>query len=171
MLDFWDILLIIIAFVFLLIAISIVWLKMKYVKDLKKIKESYQKIFPDAEINLFDRDSLYQLEIIEQSKKTIVKVIMSHPEYELIITNTFKWAVNDNPKGWSRKTKPVFINDSAAFDQYSENNIEITKIVLLYPGIKKVIRYLNESDTVILKPEEKVRNIQFLSYDNLEKFL
>lgn len=96
---------------------------------------------------------------------------MAHLDYEFIITNTFKWAINDNPKGWSRKTKPVFINDSAAFDQYSDSSFEITKIVLLYPGIKKVIRYLNESDTVIQKPEEKFRNIQFLSYDNLEKFL
>jgi hypothetical protein len=42
---------------------------------------------------------------------------------------------------------------------------------LVYPAVKQIIRYLNESDTVFVKPEEKYNNIHFVSLKDFEKIL
>ena len=171
MIDFWDILIIAVVIFVVLIATVNILLKIKYVNNIKAIGEKVKLILPNAEVKLFDRDEIYQLEVTQDTNKLLIKVIMAREDYEFIITNTNKWTINDNPQQWTRKSKPIFIENTDNFIEYKQNDMNIDKIVLIYPSSKRIIRYLNESDTVVVKPEDKFKGITFVKYEDLEKIL
>ena len=171
MLEFLDILLISVAiFIVLVFAINVL-IKIRYVNNIKSVGEMLKKLFPSADIKLFEKDMLYQIEMTEGDHKTYFKVVFSQSNYEFIITNTDKWTVNTNPKQWTKKTQPIFVENSEKFTNLLSTSDKVSKIVLIYPTCKKVIRYLNESDTVIIKPEDNYKGISFIRYDELEEFL
>lgn len=163
-------LLIPVAVLFTMIVIITIISKKNQQKTISDIKNKIQRSLPNAKIKSFSRSDLYQFEAITEEKSVLVKVIFSRPEYEFIITNSNRWTVNSNPTQWSRKSKPNFIADSNDFIKQTKDN-NTKKIVLIYPAVKQIIRYLNESDTVFVKPEEKYNNIHFVSLKDFEKIL
>jgi len=171
MLDFWDILIIAVVVVVVLLALPTILSKIKSVNNIKAIGEKVKLLLPNSTVELFDRDEIYQLEIIQETSKILIKVVFSREDYEFIITNTNKWTINNNPFQWTRKSKPIFIENSDSFVEYKKDDLNISKIVLLYPSSKRIIRYLNESDTVVMKPEDKFKDITFIKYEDLEKIL
>ena len=171
MIDFWDILIIAVVIFVVLIATVSILLKIKYVNNIKAIGEKVKTLLPNSEVKLFDRDEIFQIEVKEETKTLIIKVIIAREDYEFIITNTNKWTINDNPQQWTRKSKPIFIENTDSFVEYKMNDMNIDKIVLIYPSSKRIIRYLNESDTVVVKPEDKFKGITFIKYQDLEKIL
>jgi hypothetical protein len=152
-----------------IIIISIVSKKSQQ-KTMSDIKSIILSSLPNAKIKSFSKSDLYQFEAVTEQKTILVKVVFSRPEYEFIITNSNRWTVNSNPMQWSRKSKPDFIKDSHEFTKHKKD-MDIKKIVLVYPAVKQIIRYLNESDTVFVKPEEKYNNIHFVSLKDFEKIL
>lgn len=171
MLDFWDILIMsIVVFIVLVFSVKVV-IRIKYVNTIKNISAKIKEIIPDGRIILYDREDIYQIQIEEENLITLVKVILSREEYEFIITNSNKWTVNNNPLQWTRKSKPMFITNSEDFINIKNADLPIRKIVLIYPACKRVIRYLNESDTVMVTEKDKVMGINFVQWFDLEKIL
>jgi hypothetical protein len=159
----------ILVLVAVIIIISIISKKNQQ-KTISDIKNIILRSLPNAKIKSFSISDLYQFEAVTEQKTILVKVVFSRPEYEFIITNSNRWTVNSNPTQWSRKSKPEFIADSHEFTKHNKE-MDIKKIVLVYPAVKQIIRYLNESDTVFVKPEEKYNNIHFVSLKDFEKIL
>lgn len=154
----------------LIIYVVSIIVKKKHQKIMGDIETKIKNAIPDGDIKIFSRKELFQFQIADSKKEVLVKLIYSKPEYEFIITNSNRWTVNSNPMQWSRKTKPIFIEDANEFINYDSSQ-NLKKIVLIYPSSKRIIRYLNESDTVIVKPEEKHNSIHFVSYNDFEKIL
>jgi hypothetical protein len=167
----WEILLaVVLPFIFLIIAINLISKRIQNNK-LELIKESINELFPDAEIKNYPYKNFYHLEIVEEEKTTLIKVIFARDDYEFIITNTNLWTINIDPRQWNRKTRPIFIEDAKEFTEHNKSGENIRKIVCLHPGTKRIIRYLNESDTVIVKPEDIYKGINFMNYNELREFL
>jgi len=168
---FWEYVISAVAlFLVLVVTVNLI-MNYKYKKTLENIRMELLRLLPGSEVDIFDRDSVYQFSVKNDKEKIIVKLIMAQDDYEFIITNINRWTVNSNPKQWTRKTQPIFIEGAEGFVNYSEADNEIKKIVLIYPTSKRIIRYLNESDTVVVNTEDNVGGISFIKYNELEKFL
>jgi hypothetical protein len=171
MLDFWDISIIsLVVFIVLVFTIKIL-IRIRYVKTINNISAKVKEILPNGIIRLYERENVYQIQVDEQNLITLIKVILSREEYEFIITNSNKWTVNNNPLQWTRKSKPMFISDSDAFINIKKTDLPLRKIVLIYPSCKRVIRYLNESDTIMVREKDTVNGINFVQWIDLEKIL
>jgi hypothetical protein len=157
-------------FLALVIAANLI-MSFKYKKTLENIRLELLRLLPGSEVDIFDRDSTYQFSVERDNIKMIIKLIMAQDDYEFIITNINRWTVNNNPKQWTRKSKPIFIEGADKFVNYSEADKTVKKIVLIYPTSKRIIRYLNESDTVSVNTEDNVGGISFIKYNEMEKFL
>jgi len=154
-----------------LVALASVLVKAEYFNSIKKIAKSLQQLKPESEFKVFGRDEIYHIEICDSHLKYLLKIVKSKAEYEFIITNSEKWIVNQSPQQWTRKTKPIFIDNSKEFIDLKDEVSNLVKIVVIYPSCKRIIHYLNESDTVIVKEEDKVNGIHFVRYENVEKFI
>lgn len=169
----WDWLAPVLVFVAFIIFVIIanIFTKKQYYKNLSRIMDKLSKIYPDYTIDFSENNQLYQIELLNEKTKIIVKVIESKENFEFIITNADNWVINRSPQHWNRKTKPDFIPKTKAFIEYAENDINLIKIVVIYPTCKHVLRYLNESDTVIMKDTDLFRGIYFIRFDKLEEFI
>jgi hypothetical protein len=168
---FWEYFIPALVLFLILIATANLFVRYRYKKTLESIKLELLQLMPKSTVDIFDRESIYQIAIENELEKIIIKLIMAQDDYEFIITNINRWTVNNNPKQWTRKSKPIFIEGAAEFVDYQENEKQLKKIVLIYPTSKRIIRYLNESDTVVVNIEDNVGGIRFIKYNELEKFL
>lgn len=160
----------IVLFIALVVSAN-VFMRARYKKTLETIKSELLRLIPESSVDIFDRESVFQIAVENDKEKIIIKLIMAQDNYEFIITNINRWTVNHNPKQWTRKSKPIFIEGADEFVNYTETDKSIRKIVLVYPTSKRIIRYLNESDTVVVNTEDNVGGISFIKYNELEKFL
>jgi len=167
--NMWDFLtklgiaLIVLGFIAYLVSLII---KTRQRKDILLISEKIKSLLPESEVFIENLNYFYQIKAVKDEKTFFFKIVYSRENHEFIITNTNKWIVNDNPKQWTRKTQPIFIRGAQEFININEAE---KKVVIVYPSSKRIIRYLNESDTVIVKPQDKFLNIHFLKFDDLEK--
>ncbi len=118
-------------FLALVIAANLI-MSFKYKKTLENIRLELLRLLPGSEVDIFDRDSTYQFSVERDNIKMIIKLIMAQDDYEFIITNINRWTVNNNPKQWTRKSKPIFIEGAEQFVNYSEADKTVKKIVLIY---------------------------------------
>lgn len=170
MLDFWDIFFIAIILVGLIVLVFIVVNKMIFVKSYNIIQETIVSSENLTEIAVLDLGDLFHFSYSKNGIRTIVKVIHSKEDYEFIITNSNKWTINTDPKKWTRKTKPVFIESAEDFIKYKSDE-PLRKIVVIYPDCRRIIRYLNESDTVIVKQNDNTNGVHFVKFSELKEFL
>jgi hypothetical protein len=169
----WDWLAPVLVFVFFVtfVLIANIFTNKQYNKTLNKIVDRFKIIYPKSSIRFTEKNYPYQIELINDKTKIIIKVIESKESFEFIITNADNWIINRSPQHWNRKTKPDFIPKTKAFIEYSDSDVNLIKIVVIYPTCKHVIRYLNESDTVIMKDSDNFRGINFVRFDKLDDFL
>jgi len=158
------------VFAFLVFLANIL-VKNNYSKLVKKITKELEMINPDFKIKSYKRDDVFQFEINNIDYKIYIKLVKSRSEYEFIITNSNKWIVNQSPQQWTRKTKPIFIEKSKEFSDFMIESTTYKKVVLIYPSCKRIIRYLNESDTVIVKEDQAFNRVNFIRYENLKEFM
>ncbi len=168
---FWEYFFISITVIAVLIFILQMNQRITYVKDLNTIKDEILSINSEFSVELFEKDHPYQIKMESLEKVVLIKLVKARDTYEFIITNANKWAVNSDPKQWSRRTKPNFIEGSETFIKYSDPTKKLIKVVLIHPTCKHVIQYLNESDTIILKEEKPVQGINFIKYNNFSDFV
>ena len=145
--------------------------KINYVKNMKKIVEVIRLLNLYFKIDCLEYDDIYNIRLEKSNQEILIKLVYSKPDYEFIITNAKRWTVNSNPRQWTRKTKPIFVDKSKDFIGLENESFVTTKIVLIYPGVKHVIRYLNESDTVIIKNHVPVDGVHFVTYDDFSNFI
>jgi hypothetical protein len=168
---FWEYFIPAVVLFLILVITANLFMRYRYKKTLETIKLDLLNLIPKSNVEIFDRESTYQIAVENDIEKIIFKLIMSQDDYEFIITNINRWTVNNNPKQWTRKSKPIFIEGAEEFVNYSETGKQLRKIVLIYPTSKRIIRYLNESDTVVVDIVDNVGGISFIKYNELEKFL
>lgn len=170
-LELWHVLIISFIFFICIFILADLFGKLKYKKTINEISNKIKELTNTEDISLYNRNDIYHIHFKVNDLTFYLKLVFSTYDHEFIITNTNKWTVTDNPKQWTRKSKPLFIEDSDSFINLRKDDKDVRKIVLIYPTSKRVIRYLNESDTVIVNPKENHLGIHFVSYINLEEVL
>lgn len=170
MLDFWDVFFVAITLVGLIVLVFIVINKKLFAKSYIKIQETIVSSENLNEIAVLDWGDLFHFSYSKNGVKTIVKVIHSKEDYEFIITNSNKWTINTDPKQWTRKTTPVFIESAEDFINFKSDE-QLRKIVVIYPDCRRIIRYLNESDTVIVNLHDNTNGVHFVKFSELKEFL
>lgn len=168
---FWEYFFISITVIAIFIFVLQINQRITYVKDLNAIKDEILSINSDFSVELYEKDNPFQIKIESLEKVVLVKLVKARDTYEFIITNANKWVVNSDPKQWSRRTKPNFIEGSENFIKYNDSTKKLIKVVLIHPTCKHIIQYLNESDTIILKEDKPVQGVNFIKYPEFIDFV
>ncbi|MDC7242605.1 MAG: hypothetical protein PQJ44_01170 [Sphaerochaetaceae bacterium] len=167
--EWYEILLILIALIIIIYVLIIVFSKIRYRNILKAVTSVINNQYPNANIITKSPEDIYQIGFI-QEKEYLIKIIDMNPKHEVIITNSERVVINDDIKGWKRSTKPNFVDGIKDFMKYNNNN-ELIKIVLLYPSCYNITKYINESDAFKVKEFQEIDSIYYLRFKNLIKFL
>lgn len=167
--QWWEIGLIVLAslgiFLVIYYAISVV----RYKKIIDKTSSLISNVFSNPQIQTFKNEDLVQM-TFKDKKQYSIKLIDMNIKHEIIITNSDRVIVNENIKGWKRSTKPNFVPGMREYFNNNNSGNHI-KIVLIYPGCHNIIKYINESDVYIVEKYQKVDNVYFIKFPDLEEFL
>jgi|AntAceMinimDraft_17_1070374.scaffolds.fasta_scaffold167824_1 hypothetical protein len=167
--EWYEIILLVLAF---LLVISMFLLGIKILRY-KTLNENIEKVIkeyhPDVEVVKYKAQMTYQLKF-RTDKLFLIKIIDMNPRNEVIITNSEKVVVNDDIKGWKRSSQVSFVAGIKEFiDMKSE--LELIKIVLIYPNCHNMTKYINESDAYKVDNSKKVDDLFFVKYTELGDFL
>ncbi|XFA98808.1 hypothetical protein ACAG96_08020 [Candidatus Izemoplasma sp. B36] len=167
--EWWEILLIVIAGLALMIIIYNCLIKLRNKNIINKTIEVINTSLENPKIELCSFDNLYQIKFLSK-KEYFIKILPMSPKHELIITNSNKVIINDDPKNFKRSAKPDFV---PGIKQFSELNLdrENIKIILVYPDCHNITKYINESDVITIDSSNIVDGIYYIKYKELEEFL
>ena len=120
-------------------------------------------------ITLKNYRDIYQI-AVKSSIEILIKIIDMSPKDEVIITNSSKVVINDDISGWKKSSKPNFVSGVKEFIKLETEN-ESIKIILLYPDCHKILKYKNESDVFVVDKNQKIDDIYYLKFKELEEFI
>ena len=123
----------------------------------------------EPNITLKNNKDIYQI-AVKSSIEILIKIIDMSPKDEVIITNSSKVVINDDISGWRKSSKPNFVSGINEFIKLKTEN-ESIKIILFYPDCHKIIKYKNESDVFVVEKNQKIDDIYYLKFQELEEFM
>lgn len=167
--DWWQILLIVVAGLALITIIYNYLIKVRNKNIINKTIEVINTSLEKPEIELYPFDNLYQIKLLS-NKEYLIKILSMSPKHELIITNSNKVIINDDPKNFKRSAKPDFVSGIKEFSRLNLDKLYI-KIVLIYPDCHNITKYINESDVITVDSNKKIDDIYFVKFNKLEEFL
>ena len=167
--EWYEIILLILA---VLLVVSIILLgirRLRYKMINENIEMIIKKQYPDIEVIKHKNRMVYQIEFIKE-KKYLIKLIDMKPRSEVIITNSERVVVNDDIKGWKRSTKPNFVGGIKEFIKI-KSDIELVKIILIYPNCHNITKYINESDVFLVEEFQEIDGLFYIRFRDLMEFL
>ncbi len=167
--DWWQILLIVIAGLTLTYILYNYLIKLRNKNIINKTIEVINTSLENPEIELYSFDNLYQIKVLS-NKKYLIKILSMSPKHELIITNSNKAIINDDPKNFKRSAKPDFVPGIKEFSNLNLDK-EYVKINLIYPDCHNITKYINESDVITVNTNKKIDDIYYIKFNQLEEFL
>lgn len=165
----WQILIVVLAATTILIMLYNYLSKKRYDSAVLKITDTFKNILNNPIIEIKNRNDLYQI-VIKGDKEYFVKILMMSSKHEIIITNSNKAIINEDPKNWKKSTKPNFVPGIYEFSKSSSKNALI-KIVLIYPDCHNITKYINESDIISVESQMKIADMYYVRLSELENFL
>ena len=158
----------VLAFVYIIVVIL---MKRQEVKTLYKLKADLNSIDQTFKIELFDYDDTYQISAENDKEVFLVKVVNANANQELIITNSNKWGINKNIKNFRRSSVPDFVPLVHEFLNYKATSEKpIKKIALIHPDCHNIVKYLNESDAIVVNNEKPIDGVYFVKYKDMKSF-
>ena len=124
----------------------------------------------DFELNILKND-IYDIDLKVNNKHYAIKVLII-PEYsEIQINNRSTWELKYGAGNTPGKVQPHkrYLNEISAFQARNFNN-DITKLVLISPKPKKVVKYINECEIVFVTPKVDVYGSRIITLDNFVIF-
>ena len=156
---------IILGIVIIYIVFSIIH-KKQILKRKQVVSNAILNSYPNATI---DFGNLVKVHF--EDTEILIKMIQMNPRYELILTNPKKWVINENPKEWRMSGNHQFVEGVRSFVEYQNPEKKVIKIALIYPQCYNISRYINESDVVLVKNQEKVDQIYFVDYPSFQDLI
>jgi hypothetical protein len=140
-------------------------------KRKNKINLVLSKYFDMGSVSWRHHQESYQIEIDTPKQTFMIKIVPFYFNYELIITNSTFWCINQDPKEWRRSSKPNLVPKVERFVSLDNTKDKpLTKVALIYPGAHNISRYLNESDVELVNFQKPVHGIFFVRFDELSLF-
>lgn len=167
--QWWEYILLALAISCVLVVVYIVMSKVKYRNIIENTSKLISNVFSNAKIETFRAEDITQI-TFNHHKDYSIKLIHMNSRHEVIITNSDRVIVNENIKDWKRSTKPNFVKGMREYFKSNSNDNHI-KIVLIYPDCHNITKYLNESDVILVERFQKIDNVYFIKYSDLEEFL
>ncbi|MCK4551651.1 MAG: hypothetical protein KAU02_01950 [Tenericutes bacterium] len=165
----WENLLIVSAILCVIIFSYYMYKAMRYKKIISDISNVIIANVNEPNLTIKTIDDIYQISY-QSNNEILIKIIDMSPKDEVIITNSGKVVINDDISGWKKSSKPNFVNGIDEFIKLKSEK-EAIKIIVLYPDCHKIIKYKNESDVFVVEKNQKIDNIYYLKFKDLDEFI
>jgi hypothetical protein len=106
----------------------------------------------------------YDYELMIDHRVFYIKVISLHQK-SLVITNKTTWIANV-------PGEPIIIEHRVKqVKEFIESTEKNTRIALAYPNVLRILKYINENEVVLIKPNEDVDGTRFIYFNSLNTHL
>ncbi len=141
--------------------------KLAYKQRIQNIKDIIARNLPEIVYKLEDgKGKKYDLALIINDKRYLFKVLVAPSGKELVITNKNTWIVYENHK---LSIKNQILSIKNFMDIPLDTNME--KIVIIYPHIYRLLKYINENEMVLVSSNTKVYDALVINYHGLDDYI
>lgn len=144
--------------------------KIKRKKIIENLDEYLKKQNNPYTLEILTND-IYDLDLKVNNKHYAIKLLIVPDYSEIQINNRSTWEVKygaGNTPG-KPQTHKRYLNEISSF-QAKDFEYEITKVVLIYPKPKKIVKYINECEIVFVTPKIDVYGSRIITTDNFGVF-
>ena len=165
---------VIIGIVLLVIFITIyqgILPKIKRKKLIQKVENYLKKIGKDYTLKILEKD-IYDIDLVVENKHLVIKILIVPDYSEIQVNSKETWEVKYGAGDTPGKVQPHkrFLNEVSTF-QKTNFPIDITKIVLISPKPKKIVKYINECEIIFVKPSTDIYGSYIATEDTFGIFL
>ncbi|XMB85074.1 hypothetical protein RJG79_06510 [Mycoplasmatota bacterium WC44] len=133
-------------------------------------KKVIKELLSNNKLNVsLSNEKIYDLVIEIEKRKYLVKVLVLPNNSVLQINSKKYWQLNSgytNKPGSIPKNKRI-LTELSGFLKLEEEK----KIIILYPGIRHIKKYINESEMKFVNNGELVHGIYVINYNELDSLI